>query len=155
MSEPVGHAFVSMAATTATSRRASPTARWAPTPSRRDTGLVIQDHSLCIGCKTCIEACPFHAPAYDEVTSTTFKCDAASTAARRGCLRVHRGVPEREHLPGRVRTVLSGHAGAVSVKDVSETHPNLAVTLDPDITVEAFADIDGMAETVDRGGEGY
>ena len=52
-------------------------------------------------------------------------------------------------------TVLSGHAGAVSVKDVSDTHPNLAVTLDSDITVEAFADIDGMAETVDRGGEGY
>ena len=52
-------------------------------------------------------------------------------------------------------SVLSAHEGAVSVKDVSETQPNLAVTLDEDITVEAFADIDGMAETVDRGGEDY
>ena len=114
------------------------------------------DQETCIGCKTCIEACPFHAPAYDEVTSTTYKCDGCIDRRAAGLPPVCTvACPSANISLDEFETVLSGHAGAVSVKDVSETHPNLAVTLDPDLTVEAFADIDGMAETVDRGGEGY
>ena len=49
-----------------------------------ETGIVWTDHDVCIGCKTCIEACPFHAPAYDEATSTTYKCDGCANRQARG-----------------------------------------------------------------------
>ena len=93
------------AATTATSRRASPTARWAPTPSRRTRDWSSRTTAVCIGCKTCIEACPFRcARPTTRSTSTTFKCDGCIDRRAAGAAaRVHRGVPEREHLPGRVR----------------------------------------------------
>jgi Fe-S-cluster-containing hydrogenase component 2 len=36
---------------------------------------VIIDKNLCIGCKTCIIACPFGAPSFDKVERVTIKCD--------------------------------------------------------------------------------
>ena len=42
------------------------------------------DPELCIGCKTCISACPYGAPSYDEATSTTFKCDGCYDRRQRG-----------------------------------------------------------------------
>lgn len=38
-------------------------------------GLVVQDHSKCIGCQACIAACPFKAPVFDEKSKKVFKCD--------------------------------------------------------------------------------
>lgn len=65
---PGGHAFVSMAC-----NHCDEPACVANCPvgayQKMDNGLVVQDHDKCIGCKTCIEACPFHAPSYDEATS--------------------------------------------------------------------------------------
>ena len=52
--------------------------------SKLEDGTVIQDHSVCIGCKTCISACPYGAPSYDEATSTTFKCDGCYDRRQRG-----------------------------------------------------------------------
>jgi carbon-monoxide dehydrogenase iron sulfur subunit len=42
-----------------------------------DPGMnrVIIDSNLCIGCKTCILACPFGAPLFDSVERVTVKCD--------------------------------------------------------------------------------
>jgi carbon-monoxide dehydrogenase iron sulfur subunit len=42
-----------------------------------DPGMnrVIIDPDKCIGCKTCILACPFGAPSFDEVERITVKCD--------------------------------------------------------------------------------
>ena len=58
---PGGHAFVSMAC-----NHCDEPACVANCPvgayQKMDNGLVVQDHDKCIGCKTCIEACPFHAP---------------------------------------------------------------------------------------------
>ena len=42
---------------------------------REEDGIVVQDHELCIGCKTCIEVCPFGAPCFDEEEGKTQKCD--------------------------------------------------------------------------------
>ena len=74
---PGGHAFVSMAC-----NHCDEPACVANCPvgayQKMDNGLVVQDHDKCIGCKTCIEACPFHAPSYDEATSTTYKCDGCA-----------------------------------------------------------------------------
>ena len=36
---------------------------------------VIIDKDKCIGCKTCIIACPFGAPSYDHIERVSIKCD--------------------------------------------------------------------------------
>ena len=36
---------------------------------------ILIDKNLCIGCKTCILACPFGSPVYDTVEHITVKCD--------------------------------------------------------------------------------
>lgn len=36
---------------------------------------VLIDKDLCIGCKTCIVACPFGAPLFDKVERVSIKCD--------------------------------------------------------------------------------
>jgi len=37
--------------------------------------MVVIDKNKCIGCKTCVLACPFGAPFFDEVEYVTVKCD--------------------------------------------------------------------------------
>jgi anaerobic carbon-monoxide dehydrogenase iron sulfur subunit len=39
------------------------------------TNKVIIDGTKCIGCKTCILACPFGAPSFDSTERVTIKCD--------------------------------------------------------------------------------
>lgn len=41
---------------------------------RRDDGIVDFDSELCIGCKACIQACPYDAIYIDPATSTAAKC---------------------------------------------------------------------------------
>ena len=56
---------------------------------REEDGLVVQDKSKCIGCKTCGTACPFGVPDYLEVEGGGFlmdKCD--------GCLSLGRAADE-------------------------------------------------------------
>lgn len=43
--------------------------------TKRDDGIVIQDHDRCIGCRSCVMACPYGAPQYDPVEKKTSKCD--------------------------------------------------------------------------------
>ncbi len=38
-------------------------------------GIVLIDEALCIGCKACIEACPFGAMQFDEGREIAVKCD--------------------------------------------------------------------------------
>ncbi|MFC1953233.1 4Fe-4S dicluster domain-containing protein [Chloroflexota bacterium] len=39
------------------------------------TNKVIIDKTTCIGCKTCILACPFGVPSFDKIESISIKCD--------------------------------------------------------------------------------
>jgi Fe-S-cluster-containing dehydrogenase component len=43
--------------------------------SRNDLGIVLINTELCIGCKACVEACPFGAMQFDEDTEIAVKCD--------------------------------------------------------------------------------
>ena len=40
-----------------------------------ETDKVIIDKAKCIGCKTCILACPFGAPSFDRIEKVSIKCD--------------------------------------------------------------------------------
>lgn len=40
-----------------------------------DTGLVLHDQALCVGCLSCEEACPYGAPTYVKATGKMRKCD--------------------------------------------------------------------------------
>jgi Fe-S-cluster-containing dehydrogenase component len=43
--------------------------------SRNEWGIVRVDEELCIGCKACIEACPFGAMQFDEEKEVALMCD--------------------------------------------------------------------------------
>jgi len=43
--------------------------------SRNEKGLVLIDKEVCIGCKECLEACPFGAMQYNDDQETAVKCD--------------------------------------------------------------------------------
>ncbi|SHN60192.1 4Fe-4S dicluster domain-containing protein [Desulfitobacterium chlororespirans] len=42
--------------------------------TKREDGLVIQDHDKCVGCGYCIYACPYQAPKMNPYTKKTEKC---------------------------------------------------------------------------------
>ena len=46
-------------------------------------GLIVQDHSKCIGCQACIAACPFKAPVFDEKSKRSSSATAASSCWHR------------------------------------------------------------------------
>ncbi len=72
--------------------------------TKRDDGIVIQDHEKCIGCKMCIEACPYKVPQYSEEEKKTSKCHMCYERLDKG------------ELPGCVQTC---PVGAIKVEDVS------------------------------------
>lgn len=43
--------------------------------TKRDDGIVIQDHERCLGCRSCVMACPYSAPQYDPVEKKVSKCN--------------------------------------------------------------------------------
>ncbi|MDI6800280.1 MAG: 4Fe-4S binding protein [Actinomycetota bacterium] len=51
---------------------------------KRDDGIVFSDENACIGCKACIEACPFGAPQFNPQTKKIIKCDYCMERVDRG-----------------------------------------------------------------------
>lgn len=49
-----------------------------------DTGLVLQDTEMCIGCKKCIASCPYGAPSYNPEDDTVRKCDGCIALTQAG-----------------------------------------------------------------------
>lgn len=46
---------------------------------RRDKGVVLLDQEKCIGCRACLEACPFEAMGFDAEKGLAAKCDLCLT----------------------------------------------------------------------------
>lgn len=42
---------------------------------KREDGIVFVDHEKCVGCKTCIQACPWGAPQWNPRAGKVVKCD--------------------------------------------------------------------------------
>jgi Fe-S-cluster-containing dehydrogenase component len=42
---------------------------------RAEDGIVYVQTKLCVGCKACIQACPWNVPVMNKVTKKVFKCD--------------------------------------------------------------------------------
>jgi len=42
---------------------------------RQKDGIVFVDHAICVGCKTCMSACPWGAPQWNEQMGKVVKCD--------------------------------------------------------------------------------
>lgn len=42
---------------------------------KREDGTVVQNPEKCIGCQSCVNACPFEVPRFDEGNAVTRKCD--------------------------------------------------------------------------------
>lgn len=42
---------------------------------QREDGIVVQDHDLCIGCQSCVKACPYNHPVYVEKEGKVLRCD--------------------------------------------------------------------------------
>jgi Fe-S-cluster-containing dehydrogenase component len=52
--------------------------------SRRPDGIVLIEESACIGCKLCIEACPFGAIKFDETKDVAVKCNLCVDRLEKG-----------------------------------------------------------------------
>lgn len=51
---------------------------------RLEDGIVIIEKEKCIGCKTCIKNCPYHAIQYDTCTKKVIKCDFCLDLIKKG-----------------------------------------------------------------------
>jgi len=54
--------------------------------SRTDWGAVVTDCKKCIGCQSCVVACPFDKPRYSESTNKSCKCDLCVDRVENGLL---------------------------------------------------------------------
>ncbi|MBR2835182.1 MAG: 4Fe-4S dicluster domain-containing protein [Coriobacteriales bacterium] len=92
------------------------------------TGLVVQNHTLCIGCKACIDACPFRVPVYYETEATVYKCDGCTARVAKGldpiCVAT---CPANALQAGDYRELLTANPDAYEAKAHISTAPNLAI----------------------------
>jgi len=114
-------------------------------------GTVVQDHEKCIGCKSCIMACPFHAPTFDESEGATYKCDGCLDRRSAGLLpQCVISCPGANIQFGNLDEVAQAYDGAESIHDTVATGPNLYVKHNENLDLDDFKHIDGR-ETVDVG----
>lgn len=105
--------------------------------TKREDGIVVQDHSLCIGYKTCIEACPYNAPCYDEETSTTFKCDMCIDRQEQGLLPACvASCPGMNIAVGEMSELQSTYQADIVSDETAGTKPNFVITVDPKLASE-------------------
>ena len=100
--------------------------------SKLEDGTVIQDHSVCIGCKTCETACPYGAPTFGEEEGYMLKCDMCKDEIARDRLPICvAGCPMRALDFGTREEMIEKYGeGDVEVEPLpaDTTDPNLILT---------------------------
>ena len=84
--------------------------------SRNAQGAVLIDNDLCIGCKECLEACPFGAMQFDDESEVAIKCDMCQARRANGQSPACQAV-----CP--TRCITWGTTGAITEKVVQEALP--------------------------------
>ena len=101
-----------------------------------ETGLVLHDHEVCIGCETCTTSCPYSHPILIKRLGITGKCDACAGLRFMGeepsCVA---SCPQRVIEFGVVEELKARHSGEGLVSDCaalpssSQTSPNLYMNI--------------------------
>lgn len=73
--EPLSQNFLSMACNHCDEPACMEVCPVSAYTKRDKDGIVIQDPDKCIGCRSCVMACPYSAPQYDPVTKKVSKCN--------------------------------------------------------------------------------
>ena len=113
-----------------------------------ETGLVLHDDELCIGCGTCVASCPYHEPILMEKNGKTVsaKCDGCYTLVQKGenpvCVDA---CPMRAIEFGEMMDIMKAHPDAVQnimpLPDASQTAPAFFVDPTPEAVTEEIEQV--------------
>ncbi len=105
---------------------------------KAEDGTVIQDQSLCIGCRMCVMSCPYGHPQFIEELGAAGKCDGCYGLRQQGnnpaCVA---GCPSRALDFGEIEELKAKYGsdldnGSITVlPDPSATHPNILIKAKP------------------------
>ncbi|MCF8039978.1 MAG: 4Fe-4S dicluster domain-containing protein [Desulfohalobiaceae bacterium] len=84
--------------------------------SRDANGAVLIDNEVCIGCRECLEACPFGAMQFDDEQEVAIKCDMCTE-------RLSQGLTPACYSVCPTRCIAWGGTGAITEKLVNEALP--------------------------------
>ncbi len=100
--------------------------------SKRPDGIVVQNHAACIGCKACISACPYAAPAFDARENKTSKCDyCADRVDQGGVPRCAEACPTGALVAGTLDELQAKYGKVRTVKGFpspATTKPSIVIT---------------------------
>lgn len=115
-----------------------------------ETGIVLHDDDICIGCESCVKACPYDAPVFIKSLDIVKKCDGCASLREAGetpsCVA---SCPMRALEFGDIEELESAHAGEALVSEIaalassSETMPSLLMhikerMLDEEYTIQVL-----------------
>src|SRR5690625_140954 len=105
--------------------------------TKRDDGIVIQDHDKCIGCRSCVMACPYSAPQYDPVEKKVSKCDMCYERVDQGLLpRCVEACPAKVLKFGEVDELRAEYGDDIEIVEKMYNMPSHKITKTNNVIIE-------------------